>query len=290
MDLSKYLNNKQDLNLLKRFSTLGSTEAFDKKLLYLTRIAEEENWYYEKEHEEVFSVIFYYIVHTFDRVFKQGKINVNDDETTCVFNTGLMSSQGDEILGVFNKSYNYDHTNPSSNYWHFSTFYLENERKFLNLSLEKPDIATYFEDFNELYFDPNIEISLNFDHFYDDNYHRLPTELKTLDKDTARIVFNGFLGHTIKKIKRNNRIPVPQFYREKIMFLIPVKVFGTRTVVIAVEKLGDRYVANTVLTMNMAYNCARLINKPESNWLLISENDHDEERKIDKNKKQATLI
>ena len=269
MELSKFLNDKQDLNLLKRFSTLGSKDAFDKKLNYLTNIADNEKWYYEREDDETFSVIFYYIIHTFDRVFKQNKLVINDDENVCIFNTGLLSNQGDEILGIFEKSFNYNSNNPSSNYWHFSTFLLENDRKFLNYSLNKPEIATYFDNFNELYFDPNTEISLNFDHFYDDNYDRLPTELKTLEKSTARIVFNGFLEHTVKKIKRNNRIPVPQFYREKIMFLIPVRILGTRTVVIAVEKLGDRYVANTVLTMDMAYNCARLLNKPESNWLLI---------------------
>lgn len=274
IDLQKYLNNKEGLNLLKRYSSLGSKETFDKKLFYLTTIADDEKWYYHRRNSESFSVIFYYIIHTFDRVLKQNKIFVNQDETVSVFNTGLMNPQGDEILGVFEKSYNYDEKDPTSNYWHFKTFYAENDRKFINYSLEKPEIATYFSDFNELYFDPNIEISLNFDHFYDDNYERLPEELKTLDKDTARIVFNGFLEYTIKKIKRNNRIPVPQFYREKIMFLIPVEVFGTKTVIIAVERLGERYVANTVLTMNMAYNCARLINRPESNWLLISEDKY----------------
>ncbi len=271
IDCYKYLNNKESLNLLKRYSSLGSREMFNKKLLYLTTIADDEKWYYERPNSESFSVIFYYIIHTFDRVFKQNKIFINEDETMSVFNTGLMNKQGDEILGVFERSNNYDESDPTSNYWHFKTFYAENERKFINLSLERPDIATYFDDYNELYFDPNVEISLNFDHFYDDNYNRLPEELKTLDKSIARIVFEGFLDYTIKKIKRNNRIPVPQFYREKIMFLIPVKVFGTKTVVIAVERVGERYIANTVLTMDMAYNCARLINRPESNWLLISD-------------------
>lgn len=270
MDCKKYLNNKEDLNLLKRYSSLGGKETFDKKLFYLTTIADDEKWYYHTNDSDSFSVIFYYIIHTFDRVIKQNKIFVNEDETYSVFNTGLMNKQGDEILGVFVKSHNFDANDPTSNYWHFKTFYEENDRRFINLSLEKPNIATYFEDYNELYFDPNIEIHLNFDHFYDDNYERLPDELKTLDKDTARIVFEGFLNYTVKKIKRNNRIPVPQFYRENIMFLIPVKVFGTKTVVIAVERIGDRYIANTVLTMEMAYNCARLINRPESNWLLIS--------------------
>src|SRR5699024_6601497 len=125
-DLGKYLNDKDNLNLLKRFSSLGSTEAFDKKLFYLTKIADNEKWYYKRPNSESFSVIFYYIIHTFDRVFKQNKIFVNSDESLSVFNTGLMNKQGDEILGVFEKSYNYNESDPLSNYWHFKTFYEEN--------------------------------------------------------------------------------------------------------------------------------------------------------------------
>src|SRR5690554_6571824 len=119
MNLNKYLNNKEELNLLKRYSSLGSREAFNKKLFYLTTIAEDEKWYYERPKAESFSVIFYYIIHTFDRVFKQNKIIVNSDETLSVFNTGLMNKLGDEILGVFEKSYNYNEDDTSSNYWHF---------------------------------------------------------------------------------------------------------------------------------------------------------------------------
>lgn len=271
MEANSYLNNKEHLNIMRRFSNLGSNESFNSKLRYLTTIADDEKWYYNLENGKIFSVIFYYVIHTFDRVYSQNKLIINNEKDKCLFNTGLISNQGDEIFGLFEKSTYYDETDPSSNYWHFKKFIKENEREFISLSMKKPKIADYFSDYNELYFDPNIDISLNFDHFYDDNYDRLPTELQTLDKDIARQVFDGFLNHTIKKIKRNNRIPVPQFYREKIMFLIPVKVFGTKNVIIAVEKIGDTYVANTVLTMEMAYNCARLLTKPESNWLLLSE-------------------
>lgn len=268
-NLDKYLNNNDDINLLKRFASTGSRNSFDSKLEYLTRIAEPENWLYSETNDDKISVIFYYIVHTFDRLFKQNKILINENEEIAIFNTGLLSPQGDEIIGLFEKSEYYNVDDKSSNYWHFKRFVKENERSFIELGLPLPEIASYFEEYNELYFDPNKEISVNFNHFYEDNYDRLPTELQSLDIDVARPAFQGFLDFTVKKIKRNSRIPVPQFYRDKIMFLIPVKVFGTKTVVIAVEEVGNQYIANTVLTMGMAYNCARLITKPESNWLLI---------------------
>ena len=149
-------------------------------------------------------------------------------------------------------------------------FIIENSREFQTMNMVKPELATYFDDYNELYFNPDLEISVDFDHLFTDNNERLPETFKSMPIDTARIVFNGFLDLTKKKIRRNNRIPVPQFYRDKIMFLIPVSLIGDEMIVIALEKIGDTYRGNTTLTKVMAYNCARLLNKPESNWLSQS--------------------
>lgn len=270
MNLEKYLNANEELNIFKRFANTGSRDSLDKKLRYLTEIAEKENWYQkDKNTEKITSVIFYYVIHTFEQVFKQGKISIDESECKAIANTGLMTPQGDEIYYYFEKSDYYDDTNELSNYWHFKKFLIENDKETIRLELDKPQIATYFEDYNELYFDPSKEIAINFDHIFGDRNERLPEEFNALPIDVARQVFNGFLDFTIKKIKRNNRIPVPQYYKGKIMFLIPVIIFNTNTVIIAVECLGNKYIANTTLTKGMAYNCARLLNKPESNWLLI---------------------
>lgn len=270
MDLKQYLNNNEDLPLLKQFSTLGKSSDFNKKLNFLITIAEPEKWNqldiitgYDN------SIMFYYIIHTFDRCFNQEKIFISPSEDDAFFNTGLMDTQGNEIFGHFVKSFFYDPKNKNENYWYLKDFMKQNDRNFIALCDKNPETATYFEDYNELYFDPKIEINLNFDHFYDDNFDRLPNSLTQLEKNIALMVFEGFLKHTIKRIKRNNRIPVPQFYNGKISFLIPIKVFNEEIVVIAVEKINNQYRGNTVLSMGMAYNCARLLNKPESNWLLL---------------------
>jgi hypothetical protein len=269
MSINKYLNNNSDTNLLKRFAFVGTTESFESKLKHLAAMSEKERWdQTDSMTNRNNSTIFYYVVHTFDRCFKQDKIVINDDESFALFNTGLMTEQGNEIYGLFDKSINYNETQANSNYWRLSKFVKENEKEYLSLNMRKPEMATYFSDFNELYFNPQFEIVINFDHIYDDNYQRLPIEMQSLEKDTASAVFNGFLGYTLKRIRRNNRIPVPQFYNDKITFLIPVKVFNTKIMVIALEKIGETYIGNTILTMGMAYNCARLLNKPESDWLV----------------------
>ena len=271
MMFKDFLNDRDDLPKIKRFAILGNSKTldFERKLDYLIRIAEKENWDQTDVHTgRKNSTIFYYIVHTFDRCYMQKKIYFDSNNENSFFNTGLMDNQGNEIFAHFTKSKFFEEGNPSSNYWYFKAFLKSNDKEFVRLCNDKPEPATYFEDYNELYFDPKLNIEINFDHIYDDNFERLPDSLKTLDKETARLVFDGFLSFRKKKIIRNNRIPVPQFYDNKISFLIPVKVFDKDIVVIAVEKINNNYIANTVLTMGMAYNCARLITKPESNWLL----------------------
>lgn len=269
MDLNKYLTNSEGTNILRRFAFIGTRENFDFKLKWLERLAEPEKWRFQEGSAEDIYVLFYYIIHTFDQCFRQEKIEITEDQEHASFNTGLMSSSGEEIYGLFTKSTTYDPQKPSSNYWHLDRFLKETDRNYMNTGLKSPEMATFFSDYNELYFDPTYEIVLYFDHIYDDNFDRLPFELQQLDKDVACQVFRGFLNHTIKKIKRNGRIPVPQYYKNKIMFLIPVKSFGKDTIVLALEKYDNKtYRGNTILTMGMAYNCARLLTKPESNWLL----------------------
>lgn len=271
MGLEKYLNSNEEINLLRRFAFVGTREQFNKKLNYLERIAEKEKWKFKgtKDSEDLY-VLFYYIVHTFDRCFKQEKIVIAPDESYALFNTGLMTPSGDEIYCLFTPSNSYDKADETKCFWYLNKFVKENDRDFLNLGLNKPEMATYYDDYNELYFDPTADIIVNFDHIFDDNYDRLPESFRILDKSTASQVFDGFISHTKKRILRNSRIPVPQFYRDKIMFLIPVKAFDEEPIVLALEKMTNGYRANTILTMNMAYNCARLLTKPESNWLLVN--------------------
>lgn len=270
MDYSHYLTDNTDTNLLKRFAFVGKPKDFDKKLRYLENLAEREKWrfYDPTAHNNELNVLFYYVIHTFDRCCKQGRITVSIDENAAAFNTGLMTRAGEEICGLFTKSTTHDPSNPKSNYWFLVGFFVESDRKFLEYDIEIPPMATYFNDYNELYFDPTKDIVINYEHIFRDNRDRLPSELLQMDEGVACQVLNGLLGHARKRIMRNNRIPVPQFYNDRIMFLIPLYGFGEDPIVLALEQYDNQYRANTVLTLNMAYNCARLLTRPESNWLL----------------------
>ena len=81
-----------------------------------------------------------------------------------------------------------------------------------------------------------------------------------------------------KKIQRNNRLVVPQFYNNKFSYLMPIKLPLSNqkfiTMALAVEKMDSgNYRANTIFTTEMAYGKARLVMKPESNWLMENEKE-----------------
>jgi hypothetical protein len=64
-------------------------------------------------------------------------------------------------------------------------------------------------------------------------------------------------------------LAVPQYHEKKIQLLIPLFFENDNKLDLALvlTKKDGYYQGHTCLTLDMAYNNARLIAKPESNWL-----------------------
>ena len=85
---------------------------------------------------------------------------------------------------------------------------------------------------------------------------------------------NGAIEHAKVRVYRNYKTAIPQWYNDNLQLLLPLCfVSPTRTdMALCVRKDVDRlgkasYVAKTALTLPMAYSNARLITKPDSEWL-----------------------
>ena len=76
-----------------------------------------------------------------------------------------------------------------------------------------------------------------------------------------------------KKVTANYKIAVPQYYNQKIQLLLPLCLVNPDrpdlALVVTKNEEYNYYQGHTCLTLDMAYNNARLIAKPESNWLLL---------------------
>lgn len=85
----------------------------------------------------------------------------------------------------------------------------------------------------------------------------------------ARIALDGAIAHSIRLAKRSYRVAVPQHYRGDIQLLLPLYLRdpSRADLALALERHGDWYRAATVLYPDWAYRHARLLSRPNSEWL-----------------------
>jgi hypothetical protein len=134
-----------------------------------------------------------------------------------------------------------------------------------------PEITDFFDKPDLLIFNPKCRLIPDIDHIIKDNLLRFPEHLHGADEGELRRQLVGSIDEVRKKVRTNYKIAVPQYYDGKIQLLLPLCLtVGSPNpdLALVVHKLNTNiYTARTCLTLKMAYNNARLIVKPQSNWL-----------------------
>lgn len=233
----------------------------------LAQLAQSENWEYRHSTSQYPRPILYsYLHYTFARLQEEGKIATTADGSTACFNTGLITDNYEEIYSLFEP-----HRNPQPHgpKWFLKRFCRESDRALLKFG-NLPDIAHYFDDPGELLFDTRRSLRKNVDHIIEDNKARFPEPFASMqDSHQLRIALEGAIDHTIKRVRRNYKTAVPQFYQGRIQLLLPLCLTSRANADLAlvVYREGDVYLASTCLTLDMAYNNARLLARPDTEWL-----------------------
>lgn len=251
---------------LFEFACCGSDEFFNNQIEKVALMAEKEVWSSKENGEK--DILKNYIIDTFDRCYELDIIELSDDEMWCCFNTGLMTMSGQNILGLFTENVRDDEQD-----WLFMGFKTESDRAILDHFTRIPQVATYTENNSDYYFNTNQDITLNVENILEENFDSYPEEAKRLGKDILKSLMMNAFEATKKKVKRNARLAVPQFNNNKLSYLMPITIPVADnkyvTMALEVEKMAlGNYSANTVCTKESAYSKARLIMKPESNWLI----------------------
>lgn len=142
----------------------------------------------------------------------------------------------------------------------------------LNVFNELPERAQFFENAGDLVYDYRLDIRVNVPHILGDpeNIDRLPKEYKTKSKPLLMQLFNGAIDTAKKRVAANYKLAVPQYFKHGLQLLIPLSLEGAERadLALALRKEDGIYVARTCLSLDMAYNNARLIVKPEADWLV----------------------
>lgn len=237
---------------------------YNARIQELADKAMPEQWSFEDK--EDYCILKNYLKYTFNKLQDENKVIETD--TYCVFNTGLFSHYYEPIY-VYGELYK----NPSENTakWYFKGFKDNYELGALDIVEKFPDRADYFSDPSRLVFNWHLEVNKNYKHILDDlnTSQRLPDSVKNSDRplDTLK----GVIDTAVQRVIANYKLAVPHYYCNKIQLMIPL-CFGKTDkpdVALVLDKMkGNYYQATTCLDMKMAYMDARLIAKPESNWLV----------------------
>lgn len=229
----------------------------------LKSIAMKEDWDYKKNPKGKNPILENYIKHTFVKLYEEKK--VLEQNGYSVFNTGLVTDYQEEIFAF--SQYN---KRQSSIKWFFIGWRKSSDRDLMKFT-KLPENANYFDNSSDLIYDTKLNLRPNINHIIDDNITRFPTALQTMDKYQLGVLLEGTINDAIKRIRRNYKTAVPQYYDGRLQLLLPLCLTSKASADLAlvIEKENDVYRASTCLTLDMAINNARLIAKPDDEWLKV---------------------
>lgn len=184
----------------------------------------------------------------------------------CLFNTGLYTRRFETIYGLFEPN-----TKPDARQrWFLKGFFKESDPMLVSFEY-LPCRVRFAEDPSELVFDYRLPIRSNIDHILGDeeNLTRIPASL--MGEGNSLLLRRAFEGAVVEAARRaaaNYTLAVPQFYGGRIQLLLPLCLTGDKPeLALTIQREDGFYAARTCLTLDMAYNNARLICRPETSWI-----------------------
>lgn len=152
--------------------------------------------------------------------------------------------------------------------WYFKSFTTEGSAtlKYVN---PLPLRSAYTAVQHMTYFDPEWEIRVNTEHILQDeeNVERLPESIRT--------AWNlPLLLETAVELARRRALvawslAAPQVFQSRVQYLLPIFLTNMERpdLAMALSVMDGYYIGHTYLTVQMAYQNARLLARPTAEWL-----------------------
>jgi len=247
---------------------------YEENIKFLAQnLADSEIWDFSDSVEKKFAILKNYLEYSYRRLKEESKIFYTKNNEFCIFNTGLVTSNQEDIFAFFeiSKSVRKDKKELAPYYFkgffkHSDSILLEKFGEFL------PETANFFEKPELLLLNPKYKIIPDIEHIITDNKTRFPSHLQNADDAELRRQLKGAIEDVTKKVRTNYKIAIPQYYDGKVQLLLPLCLTSgspNPDLALVIGKISGQeiYSAKTCLTLKMAYNNARLIVKPQSDWL-----------------------
>jgi len=270
---------------LQRFAYLGNEQDM---IRALKEMSLPERWDYRTSSGTKKSPILYNYLHfTFAKLWdedrslvpaqKKIRVRMDIESPLAAFNTGLVDTKYKPIYALFDAN-EPGHPQP----WKFRAFCVPGEshgRLVASHFNPLPNPAQFFHSTAELLYDPDAPLHLDHTHILAHNRNRLPKKLldrlKDLDEGQAMrtliMHLNGAIEVAKKRASWNYRTAIPHYFPtlKELQFLLPLCLLLDNQVdaALSVQKTDTGYLGNTVLPLDWAYKSARLVCRPDSDWL-----------------------
>lgn len=238
--------------------------AMDDKLSNLAEVAEAEDWgYHNTSCDHDFPILYNYLRYGYRRIAEESKIAISRDGQFACFNTGLVTEHQEAIFAHFEA-----HREEDRQAWCLKGWLRKGQRE-LNRFDELPDMAHYFDDPSCLVFDIRKDLRINIEHIIEGNRERFPEPYKSMDNHQLQTFLKGAIDNAKERIRRSYKTAIPQYYNGQVQLLLPLCLSSPSRADLAmvIERYPTFYRATTCLTLDMAYNNARQISKPDRDWL-----------------------
>ena len=233
---------------------------YDQKIAALAELCPEK-WSFGSNSDNI--ILKNYIEHTFMKLVEEDKIVCTD--SYAIFDTGLYTQYYESVYAYFVPNKNADRQK-----WFLDGFMTSYQLVRMDITT-LPRRANYFTNPAELVFDVNCDIVPQYQHIFGkpENLMRIPESVRESSRRT--VLFDGAISMAKKMINANYKTAVPQYYKGKIQLLIPICLINEDVpdlaMVVSKSPADNVYLSHTCLTLDMAYNNARLIARPDSVWL-----------------------
>jgi hypothetical protein len=237
---------------------------FEQRLDTLEALAEDEPWEYQAAASDHHKPILYnYLRYTYSRLAEQNKIELSEDGQFVVFNTGLATANQESIFAFFGRN-----QIPDKQPWFLLDWHRRGEYELVRFQ-RLPDLAHYFDNPSSLVFDVKKDLRANVEHIIEENRERFPAPYNRMDSYALQTFLKGAIDNAKQRVARNYKTAIPQFYRGRVQLLLPLCITNPSRADLAIvaEDHGDFYRASTCLTLDMAYNNARQLARPDRDWL-----------------------
>lgn len=241
----------------------------------LAGMAQPDEWTYRHtSSDRPLPILRNYVVYTFRRAHYQGRVlevSNSDGQRYAAFDTGLLTPHYERIFGFFIAQTRAEFPQP----WFLQGFHRESDHRLMRFE-KLPERATYFDDPSDLLYDSRLDLRVQYEHIVNDRVERFPDSLQSDQRRRTEAVRQA-VGHALFRVEQNYKTAIPQFHWDsrneddpgKLQLLLPLCLedVSRADLALCVDKVGNVYRAATVLTLDMAYNNARLIARPDKEWL-----------------------